>query len=125
MVAVMVLGIGIVAIASMQTTSTKNGDKAWRTIADTVTTGVQLEQILAVPYSDLLIADLDDGYRPQTPDHGPFNIDGNNGTIEWEVDDDFPSDHTKRITVTVRRPGKGGVVKSVQYSYIKVRGCTP
>lgn len=125
MIALLVLGIGIIAVASMQTTSMDGIGRARQTTFNAVAAGRQLEQILSMSYNDNAISDPDGAYLPQNPDHGPFVITGTNGTIEWEVDDDFPLASTKRVTVIVRRPGKGGVMKSVRYNYIKARGYAP
>jgi type IV pilus assembly protein PilV len=125
LIAMLVLGIGIVAVASMQTTSIYGAGRARRTIVDTVAAGSQLEQVLAMPYSHDLLSDSDDAYQPQLPDHGPFPIADGSGTIEWEVDDDFPVLHTKRVTVTVQRRGRGGVLHRVTYDYIKSKGYCP
>lgn len=122
MMATLVLSIGIVGITSMQTTSLALGGQARRTTLDAVAIGMQIEQILAMPYNHNLLFDTDGIYGPENPDHGPFVNSTHGGTIEWEVFDDFPSANTKRVSVTIRRPGRGGVMKSMRYEYLKVKG---
>ena len=125
MMAVFVLGVGVIAIASMQTTSVSSADNARQTVADSVAAGMQLEQMLILAYNDRLLSDTDGDDLLNQPDHGPYALSGSRGTIEWEVDDDFLSNQAKRITVTVNRPGKGGFIHQARYQIIKVKGRTP
>ncbi len=122
MIATLVLSIGLVGMASMQSASLALGGQARRTTLDAVAIGMQIEQILAMPYSHSLLSDTDGIYEPENPDHGPFVNSTFGGTMEWEVCDDFPSPNTKRISVTIHRPGRGGVVKSMRYEYLKAKG---
>lgn len=125
MIAILLLGIGMVAIAAMQTQNVNSADHARRAIVDTLSVGNQLEHILAMPYNDALLIDTDGEYLLDQPDHGPYPIADTRSTIEWEVNDDAPSVNSKRVTVTVNRQGKGGIQHQVRYDYIKVRGYTP
>ncbi len=122
MIATLVLSIGIVGVASMQSASLALGGQARRTTWDAVAIGMRIEQILAMPYNHDLLLDTDSIYGPENPDHGPFVNSTHGGTIEWEVFDDFPSANAKRVSVMIRRPGRGGVMQSMRYEYIKVKG---
>ena len=82
-----------------------------------------IEGILAKPYNHQLLADRDNGYGPDMPDHGPYAMEGAPATIEWEVHDNFPVPGTKRISITVRpRPGAGGgTLAPTIFEYVKAR----
>lgn len=125
MMAVFVLSIGIIAIASMQSTSSNSATNARLMVCDSVAVGRYIEQMLSLSYDHNQLADTDRGYKPQHPDHGPYRLTDSRSTIEWEVTDDFPSVNAKRISVTVRRTGRGGQLHQVCYNYIKVKGDVP
>lgn len=122
MVAVSILGFSILAMASMLTTSMDRGTRARRTTMDTVAAGGQLERLLALPYHHDMLVDSDGACQSASPDHGPFVLAGRGGTIEWEVCDDYAGSHAKRVTVTIRRSARSGVIQSVRYDYLKVKG---
>jgi hypothetical protein len=122
MIALMVFSVGVLGVASMQAVSMKmNGKARWASL-DVVAASEYLEAILALPFDDPLLGDPDDGFAPGRPDHGPFKITATRSTIEWEVDDQFPAPNTKRVSITVRRPGKHNASKVFTYEYIKARG---
>lgn len=125
MIAVFVLSVGIIAIAGMQSTSRSSVAYSRLTVLDAVSVGRHIEQMLSLPYNHIQLADTDAGYFPQQPDHGPYPLANASSTIEWEVQDGFPSANAKRVAVTVRRPGKGGQMLKVCYNHIKVRGAVP
>ncbi len=121
MIALLIFSVGIMAVANMQITSMNSIATARKGIVNSVAAGGQMESILSKAYSDRLLIDRDDGFDPDSPDHGPFTIADSRSTIEWEVDDDFPAPNTKRIAVTVRWQGRGGVWRTFTYDYVKSR----
>jgi prepilin-type N-terminal cleavage/methylation domain-containing protein len=122
MIALLIFSIGVLGIASMQVCSMFNNAKALRLTEDEAAACRYLETILALPFEDPLLSDPDDGYAPSNPDHGPFVVASTSSTIEWEVDDQFPVNNAKRITLWVRLGGQGGSAPVLSFEYIKAKG---
>lgn len=118
-IALLIFTIGLVAVAHMQVVGRYGIIKANKGLLNDIAAGNELEQLLAMAYEDPRLADSDDGYHPEKADHGPFLIAQTNSTIEWEVDDDYPTAHTKRITVTIHSVRPGGIPLTISYEYIK------
>ncbi len=122
MIALTVFSVGILAVANMQVVGIKSVTLAQTGMINTVAAGERIEQLLMAPYDDALLADTDQGFSLETPDHGPFPIDHSRSTIEWEVADDYPTVGTKRVSVTVRRLYSGGASGGqFTYEYVKSR----
>ncbi len=121
MIALMLFTVGLLAVAALQGASIDAEVQAQRSMHHSAAAGGQLEQILSMAYDDERLADPDRGYHPEEPDHGPFAIDAAGGTMEWEVQDDFPAPRFKRITVTVRWQNRGGAMRSFSYDYVKTK----
>lgn len=86
LIAITILSIGILALASMQIWGIQgNATAKWHTEAAT-SAADRIEQLMTLPY-----ADITDGTATQ----GDY-------TLSWTVDEDDPIDNTKTITVTVR-----------------------
>lgn len=122
MIALLVLSVGVMGVASMQVGSMHNDARARRATRDSVAASETLEMILSLPYDDPLLRDTDDGYKPSRPDHGPFSFTATPSTIEWEVDDQFPVPNAKRVSITVRMTGSDGISRIFRYDYIKAKG---
>jgi hypothetical protein len=122
MIALFVFSVGVLGVASMQVGSMQMNAKAHRATCDSVAACKYLEAILALPFDDPLLRDPDDGFAPDSPDHGPFKIEATHSTIEWEVDDQFPVPNTKRVSITVRISGNPMPSKVFTYEYIKAKG---
>ena len=122
LIALSIFSLGIMGVAGLQVISMFNDDMAHKTTCLSVAAAESLEYIMAIPYDDTLLKDLDGGYFPSNPDHGPYQIDVPQSTIEWEVDDEFPTPNTKRIRITVRLTGHNGRSQSIAYDYIRSRG---
>jgi hypothetical protein len=122
MMAMLIFTVALLAVGSMQARSMKIGGDARRALGHSIAAGETLEAILALPFDDPLLRDSDDGYAPDQPDHGPFKLSASAGTIEWEVDDQFPVADAKRIHITVRITGISGGHKVSTYDYVKIKG---
>jgi prepilin-type N-terminal cleavage/methylation domain-containing protein len=118
-IALLIFTIGLLAVAHMQVVSRYCINKAKKGLINDIAAANELERLLALAYEAPQLADLDDGYHPEKADHGPFDIAQTRSTIEWEVDDDYPAAHTKRITVTVRSVHRSGRPQIFSYDYIK------
>jgi type IV pilus assembly protein PilV len=118
-IALLIFTIGLLAVAHMQVVSRYGISKAKKGLLNDIAAGNKMEELLAMAYEDPQLADHDDGYHPEKADHGPFDIAQTNSTIEWEVDDDYPAAHTKRITVTIRSVNRGGMPLTISYEYVK------
>jgi hypothetical protein len=119
MIALLVFTVGVLAVAAMQGTGLAGIGIAQRGIYNSVAAGNLLEHMMSLPCDDASLADVDDGFFPETPDHGPHLLDDGRSTIEWEVADDNPLPGAKRIRVTVRRPTKGGTTAVFSYEYLR------
>lgn len=121
MIALLLFSVGILAVAAMQNVGMAAFASAQRSSANSLQAGDRIEEILSRPYEDPLLVDADNGYNPAAPDHGPIALSSGRGTIEWEVDDDFPVSGSKRITVTIRAPTHGLGGGAFSYDYAKAR----
>ena len=140
MIAIAVLGIGVLAIGAMQMTATRNN-----TLSKDLTQGValaqqQVEQIMAWDFDDVRLIDGDgantgtgglddnpnalDPMNQQEPDERhPNNPFQGNGVAQvynvyWNVADDHPVNNVKTIRVIVTWNDKG-LWKNVSVDYIK------
>ena len=103
LLAVSILSIGLLAIASMQISAIKVNSSASYLTKRSTWAQDKLEELVALPYSN---ANLGEG------DHGPETTsDGH--TVEWNVVAGPVSD-TKQVTVTVTKSGK-----TIQMRFIK------
>jgi len=95
--AISILSIGILGVASMQTSALQGNSFANR-ITDSTNWGQdKMEELLACSYTD---PDLDTASNPHEDPDPPSGY-----TITWNVTDG-PITNTKEITVTVRQQGK-------------------
>jgi prepilin-type N-terminal cleavage/methylation domain-containing protein len=120
MIALAIFSVGILAVAAMQNVGMAAMTRAHRGSDQARQAAGQIEAILSMDYDDPALADGDNGYHPESPDHGPQPLPGAKATIEWEVDDDFPFPGTKRIAVMVR-PQANDQGGPVVYDCVKAR----
>jgi type IV pilus modification protein PilV len=110
MVALGILAFGILAVASMQTSSLR-GTRTAHCVTEATTIAMdKVEDLMMLPYAD---ADLSHG------SHGPEYDATNRYRIDWMVNDDLPLESTKTIHVTVQWQEQG-VVKTSSLTYIKM-----
>jgi type IV pilus assembly protein PilV len=108
-VAISILSVGLLAVASMQTAAIQGNDNAYRVTESVTWAQDRLEFLLALPYDD---AALSIGTGKTDPMTSPANY-----TITYDVDPG-PILNTKRITVTATRQDRG-VTRSRRLSVIK------
>ena len=116
-IALFVLSIGILAVATLQLTSLKGNSKAGRITEASNAAADQIEKIMSLPYSTFTdglgtntgVAGLDD--FPAT-DGSTLSGDGNY-KVYWNVAENVPSPDTKTIKVIVDPPGSGKKVSMV------------
>ncbi len=115
MIAMAILSIGILGVATLQVTSTKGNLSAGVITQNTTVAQSQAEDLMALSYD---ATDLAVGTHtpPQTAD----GVDNNNNgfvdepgetgavTMSYTVVADTPVVNTKTITITVNRPGFSG-----------------
>lgn len=131
LIAMTLLVIGILAVASMQIASLGGNSQAIRVTEATTWAGDEIETIMSLPYSDAALTDDSGGAGTaglndtdtagSLADGGPV-VQGS-FTIFWNVANDTLSDGTpkpdcKTIRVLVRRLDKG-VPKTVTFDYLK------
>lgn len=105
LIAVSIFAIGLLAIATMQTSSIRVNSTAGQITSRMTWAQDKLEQISALPYNNPWL----DGVDSSTPDSaGNLHQEttGDGYTIAWDIIDDNPMTGTKRITVTVTGRGK-------------------
>ena len=108
MVALGLLAFGILAIASMQETSLRTTGKAYNLTDGTSVAMDQMEDLIALAYTDARLGDTDGNYGPaQPPNRGRFTIDY---AVE-ENDGNLPSG-CKEIRVRVNWTDAGGGARS-------------
>ena len=90
-VAISILTIGILAVASMQISSIRGNSFSSNVTEGTTWAGGQVERLMALPYDH---NDLDQAQNPHQATEGRY-------TINWNVTDDTPMTNTKTINVTV------------------------
>lgn len=130
LIAMTLLVIGILAVASMQIVSLGGNSHAIRVTEATTWAGDEIETIMSLPYTDAALDD-DNGNGVAGLDHtdtagsladgGPI-VQGS-FTIFWNVADGILPDGTlkpdcKTIRILVRRQDKG-VMKIVSFDYLK------
>ena len=121
--AISILTIGILAVASMQLSSIRGNDFA-RSVTEVSTWGGdQLEKLLALPYNDASLNDTDaDGAAglhdatAATADYGP--VTQGEYSVFWDVAVDHVASNTKTITVIVTWTDRG-VQRSVSMQHIR------
>ena len=101
LIAMIILAIGLLALAKMQVTA-MHGNAFSSTTTDATTVAQDaLEQLMTLDYAD---ADLNDGNHPpgsQAQVSGTQQIQGVNYTISWDVTDNSPIPDAKTIAMTV------------------------
>ena len=96
LIAITIFAIGLLAVASMQTSAIRMNSTAGK-LTNLSTWGMdKIEELSALPYSDPLLDSAVNPYQEQLGDY----------TISWTVIDNNPITNTKNITVTVIGRGK-------------------
>lgn len=110
-VAISVLSIGILAVASMQIGAIQGNSFAGHVTGGTTWAQDKLEELMALPYEDpwLEAAGNPPGLDSAGNTHEEVNYEEVNSpyTIRWNVTDNNPLPNTKLITVTAARQVKG------------------
>ena len=107
LIAISILTVGILAVASMQISAIRGNYIASNVTGGTTWAQDKIEYLMTLSYD---APDLDAGsHTPET--HGIY-------TISWNVVAGDPLDNTKTITVTVTWADKGAT-RSVSLDYIK------
>lgn len=119
MIALTLFSVGILAVATMQVVSLKALSKSHVSLYNCAAAAAQIEYLLMLPYDSSELADPDDGFHPDMPDHGPRIIKNTGATIQWEVDTDYPVPGAKRIQVTIYQNTKDRRERLFTYEYVK------
>ena len=108
-IAISILTVGLLAVASMQTAAIRGNDAAYRVTEGVTWAQDRLEYLLALPYDDAALSIGDDQADPMTtPADYTITYDVVNGPIA----------NTKRITVIASRNDRGAT-KTRQLTSIK------
>lgn len=107
LIAISVLSIGILAVASMQVSAMWSNNFASQQTEGTTLALDRMEKLMSLPYQD---ADLSSGNHT---DHNPPS----GYSVVWNVENDTPMTNTKRVIVTVKWKNHG-VQKAVSVERI-------
>ena len=107
-----IFSIGILAVATMQMTSTKSNASARRITEETALAENQIENLMQLSYDH---ADLDPANNPHESIQGPYTINWN--VTEIDLDTDGTND-SKTVNVTVSWSGSNGGNRDVSIQYI-------
>ena len=121
MLALLIFSVGILAAASMQSSSMKSNIRANQASQGSVAATAFIEMMSALPFDHSLLVDKDGVYDPQNPDFGPVAINGSSTRLEWEVEDDFPRSGLKHITVTARWQGPAAQAMTLSYELVRAK----
>lgn len=119
-VAISILTVGLLAVASMQMAAIRGNFFAYRTSEATTLAQDRLEYLLSLPYDDTLLEDGDGKGDPIPNDtdwanhHQALNV-----IITYDVAVDSPIAGAKRITVKAEHDEKG-VKRTIELTCIKV-----
>lgn len=118
-VAISILTVGLLAVASMQISAIQGNSLAGRLTKGTSIAQDKIEELLLLPYTFTFThPDLIDNETNGGPHVEPNHPSGY--TIRWDVTDNNPFGNTKSITVTVTWQDKG-VHKTTSLSSYKAR----
>jgi prepilin-type N-terminal cleavage/methylation domain-containing protein len=136
LIAMTLLVIGILAVASMQITSLGGNSLAMRITEASIWSGDRMEILMALPYDHADLADdngdgfagldyTDEAGKPADGTVPPLlPYDGASAsasyTVFWNVAENYPINNCKTIRVIVRR-GDKGIMKTVFLDFIKMR----
>jgi type IV pilus assembly protein PilV len=98
-IAISILTVGLLAVASMQTAAIRGNDAAYRITESATWAQDRLEFLMALPYDD---SALSNGTGKTDPMTTPANY-----TITYDVEVDTPIANTKRITVIASQNDRG------------------
>ncbi|MEJ2037901.1 MAG: prepilin-type N-terminal cleavage/methylation domain-containing protein [Desulfosarcinaceae bacterium] len=121
MIALFVFSVGILAVASMQSTSARVNTRAGQATRSSLAALAYMERLTALPFNHIWLEDKDGAYDLQNPDFGPFPIRDSPLTVEWEIEGDSPAAAMKRVTVTVRWKGPNAQAGKVSYDFARTR----
>ena len=118
LIALVIFAVGILGLATMQTTSIQGNGKSRQISEASNVAADRIERILSLEYDDSTLADgggtndgvtgLDDGFTAS---------DGQDGSdIYWNIAVDYPVPNTKTIKIFVIPPSSA---KTVEMTYIK------
>ena len=128
LVAVVVLAIGIIGFAMLQTTNIQSNAYARRVTEATVLLQEQIEILSTLPWGDPSVSDNNGNGGNATVGYGLNAVEAaadnsttvGSYTISWNVADDIPFNNTKTIRlIATWTESQGG--KNVTMDYIKAR----
>lgn len=127
MIAIALLSIGILGMATMQITSMKGNNIAGQLTEGSIWAMNRLEQIMALSYDDPKISagtnqPAADSDGLDNDNDGQIDEAGESGniSIQWQVVDDYPIIDTKKIEITVTQ-GTGSAQKTVSLISYKMK----
>ena len=130
LIAISIFSIGILAIASMQTTSIDSSSSAMVQTEVASWASDRIETLMALPYDDAALEPGTYGSAVSTATDGIDNdwdgiIDeigetGTRNTITWTIQEDIPINNTKTITVTVTSTREGGKTVTLEMTKVDI-----
>ncbi len=113
LIAITILSVGMLALASLQTSGIRTNSTANRMTTRATWAQDRIEKLMAMPYSDpwLEVAGNSGGLDSDDNTH---SITSDNYTISWVVANDNPVANAKLITVTVTGYGGTTVLTAIK-----------
>jgi len=130
LIAITIFSIGLLAVASMQSTSIDSSSSAMTQTEVAAWAADRVEALMALPYHD---SALDAGTYGSAVSQGNDGIDndwdgtideagetGSLNTITWTIQEDTPINNTKTITVTVTSTREGGKTVTLEMTKVDI-----
>jgi type IV pilus assembly protein PilV len=130
LIAITIFSIGLLAVASMQSTSIDSSSSAMVQTEVAAWAADRVESLMAIPYHD---SALDAGTYGSAVSQSSDGIDndwdgaideagetGSLNTITWTIQEDTPINNTKTITVTVTSTREGGKTVTLEMTKVDI-----
>lgn len=114
LMAISIFAVGMLALASLQTSSIKVNSTAKHVTTRTTWAQDRIEKLMALPYSDPWLEEAGNPDGTDSDGNTHKETTSENYTISWVVDDDNPVDNVKLITVTVTGYGGTTVLTAIK-----------
>lgn len=130
LIAIIILGIGILTVTTMQVTGMQGNAKARNITTSSNWASDRIEYLLSKPYDDDDLKDDDDDKAAGLDDDTAATADGmatspdGFHTIYWNIHDNYdltdPKTDTKTIRIIVQRKDRGET-REITFNYLKAR----
>jgi type IV pilus assembly protein PilV len=114
LIAITILSVGMLALASLQTSGIRVNATANRITTRATWAQDRIEKLMAMSYSDPWLEEAGNSGNLDSAGNPHEVTTDDNYTVDWVVDDDNPVDNAKLIIVTVTGYGGTTVLRAVK-----------